>query len=193
MRKTKIKLTQNDIGRTVISRWCSDWPPNCHDRINTEIVYLPGIITHMDEEDKAGIRLTALILSEGKWAEECLGFDQVVSVGGFIPATVFCDKSCCIPKFVNKPKIHLACFPGDTEKHEVSETTKIEDGVPYHRHPNGGGWVADTATVTDSAFVGLNACVRDKARVLDNVRVYGNSWVYGEAYSLCFWRSSCTW
>ena len=29
--------------------------------------------------------------------------------------------------------------------------------VPAHKHPNGGGWVADTAFVGDKVFVGLIA------------------------------------
>ena len=32
-------------------------------------------------------------------------------------------------------------------------------GVPAHQHPNGGGWVADTATVLDEAYVGPTARV----------------------------------
>jgi len=32
-------------------------------------------------------------------------------------------------------------------------------GVPAHQHPNGGGWVADTATVSDEAYVGPTARV----------------------------------
>ena len=31
--------------------------------------------------------------------------------------------------------------------------------VPAHQHPNGGGWVADSATVTDAVFVGPQARV----------------------------------
>ena len=34
-----------------------------------------------------------------------------------------------------------------------------------HQHPNGGGWVANTATVDASAFVGRDAQVYDYARV----------------------------
>lgn len=41
--------------------------------------------------------------------------------------------------------------------------------VPAHRHKNGGGWVADTATVDSSAYVGFRA------------RVYDNAWVCGDA------------
>ena len=41
--------------------------------------------------------------------------------------------------------------------------------VPAHRHSNGGGWIADTATVADTAYVGPDA------------QVYDNAWVYGKA------------
>ena len=41
--------------------------------------------------------------------------------------------------------------------------------VPAHQHPNGGGWVADTAHVDETAYVGPNA------------RVYGNAQVRGYA------------
>ena len=42
-----------------------------------------------------------------------------------------------------------------------------------HKHPNGGGWVANTATVDASAFVG------SYAQVSGNARVYGDAWVSG--------------
>ena len=66
--------------------------------------------------------------------------------------------------------------------------------VPAHKHPNGGGWVADTATVKDTAYVGLNARVSDNAQVYGDARVcdtarvsgdaliYGNARVYGDAW-----------
>ena len=37
--------------------------------------------------------------------------------------------------------------------------------VPAHQHPNGGGWVADTATVDEKAFVGPDAKVFGNAKV----------------------------
>ena len=37
--------------------------------------------------------------------------------------------------------------------------------VPAHQHPNGGGWVANTAWVQDTAYVGSDATV------------YGRAWV----------------
>jgi tetrahydrodipicolinate N-succinyltransferase len=53
--------------------------------------------------------------------------------------------------------------------------------VPAHRHPNGRGWVADTATVAETAYVGANAKVYGNAWVHDNAHVYGNARVYGDA------------
>lgn len=52
-----------------------------------------------------------------------------------------------------------------------------KDGVAYCRHPNGGGWVADSATVADDAFVhrramvGPLATVNSKCRLASGVRV----------------------
>ena len=48
-----------------------------------------------------------------------------------------------------------------------------------HQHPNGGGWVANTATVAASAFVGRDALVYGNARVSGDAQVFGNAWVSG--------------
>ena len=53
--------------------------------------------------------------------------------------------------------------------------------VSAHQHVNGGGWIANTATVADTACIGPNAKVYGNAMVSDNVRVYGNAWVSGKA------------
>ena len=59
--------------------------------------------------------------------------------------------------------------------------------VPAHQHPNGRGWVADTAHVDDSAYIGPDARVSGNARVFGNARVsggaqvYGGAWVFGNA------------
>ena len=50
-----------------------------------------------------------------------------------------------------------------------------------HQHPNGGGWVANTATVDASAFVGSDARVYGDARVSGDAWVSGNAQVYGDA------------
>ena len=54
-------------------------------------------------------------------------------------------------------------------------------GVPAHQHPNGGGWVADTATVHESAYVGPNAQVSGNAWVCGSAWVSGNARVSGDA------------
>jgi hypothetical protein len=58
-----------------------------------------------------------------------------------------------------------------------------DDGrpVPAHRHPNGGGWVADTAYAADTAYVGPNARVYGTARVYGAAQVYDSARLYGTA------------
>lgn len=52
---------------------------------------------------------------------------------------------------------------------------------PAHQHPNGGGWVADTAFVEDTCFVGPYATVYDNAQVSGNVKVNDYAKIYGDA------------
>lgn len=62
-------------------------------------------------------------------------------------------------------------------------TFDFQDGngpVPAHQHPNGGGWVAETARVDASAYVGPNAWVYGDARVYGNARVFDNARVFGD-------------
>jgi len=51
----------------------------------------------------------------------------------------------------------------------------------FHRHSNGGGLVADTATVADTAYIGPNAKVSGYAKVSGDASVYGNAHVSGNA------------
>jgi UDP-3-O-[3-hydroxymyristoyl] glucosamine N-acyltransferase len=51
----------------------------------------------------------------------------------------------------------------------------------FHRHPNGGGIVADTATVAYTVYVGPNAQVLDNAWLSDTASVSGNAVVCGNA------------
>ena len=63
-------------------------------------------------------------------------------------------------------------------------TFDFKDGngpVPAHQHPNGGGWVADTASVADTAYVGPDAWVYGNAKVTGNAEVFGNARVFGNA------------
>lgn len=56
-----------------------------------------------------------------------------------------------------------------------------EGPVPAKQHPNGGGWVADTATVESTVYVEPNAWVFGDAEVYDNAQVSGTARVYGTA------------
>ena len=51
----------------------------------------------------------------------------------------------------------------------------------WHRHPNGGGWVQDTASVDETAHIGPDAEVSGAAQVCGNAQVYGNARVSGNA------------
>ena len=65
-----------------------------------------------------------------------------------------------------------------------NEKTTFDFGngpVAAHQHPNGGGWVADTATVGDTARVSIDAWVFGDAQVCDNAKIYGNAKVCGNA------------
>ena len=53
--------------------------------------------------------------------------------------------------------------------------------VPAHQHPNGGGWVADTATVADTAHVGHDARIYDNAEVYGSAQVHGSARIFGNA------------
>ena len=60
----------------------------------------------------------------------------------------------------------------------------FEDGnglVPAHRHPNGKGWVANTAYVDPTVYVGPNARVYQNAEVYDYAIVIRNARVFGYA------------
>ncbi len=55
----------------------------------------------------------------------------------------------------------------------------------WHKHPYGGGWVHDTATVAESAYVAstaevcANAWVGNNAWIYDNQKVPNNGVIFG--------------
>jgi carbonic anhydrase/acetyltransferase-like protein (isoleucine patch superfamily) len=53
--------------------------------------------------------------------------------------------------------------------------------IDQHQHPNGLGWVANTARVEDSVFVGPYAIVYGHAELSERVRVEGTGQVSGHA------------
>ena len=66
---------------------------------------------------------------------------------------------------------------------QMEQITRIinDETIFGHLHPNGGGFVADTAFVALTAFIGSYARVYGEARVEGEARVYGEAQVYGEA------------
>ncbi len=74
--------------------------------------------------------------------------------------------------------------PAEEPEEPAVTTFNFGDGkgpVPAYKHSNGGGWVADTATVADTAYVGREARVYGDARVFGYAQVYGNARVSGNA------------
>jgi hypothetical protein len=51
-----------------------------------------------------------------------------------------------------------------------------------HQHKNGGGWIANTATVEDSVYIGPDARVFGDAWVHGNAQVCGSARVFGDAW-----------
>jgi len=51
----------------------------------------------------------------------------------------------------------------------------------WHQHPNGGGWVENTASVDDTVCVGANAMVHEKAVVRDTVIINDHARISGNA------------
>ncbi len=60
----------------------------------------------------------------------------------------------------------------------------FEDGngpVPAHRHPRGGGWVAESARVDQSATVTDGAWIFGSAKIFGAAKIFGFARVYGRA------------
>ena len=79
------------------------------------------------------------------------------------------------------PFLSKTRYPYAVEIEGASVQQKYETGVSGHKHPNGGGFVADTARVADSAYVAENAQVLGYADVSGNARILGHSVVAGTA------------
>ncbi len=66
------------------------------------------------------------------------------------------------------------------------------DATPetWHQHPNGGGWVQNTATVAETAYVGPDAHVYGNARVYGSAHVYGGEWEASPLYVQGSWYAA---
>jgi hypothetical protein len=66
-------------------------------------------------------------------------------------------------------------FPYEITLTNTSLRARPNPTVAGRQHANGGGFVANTATVSAAAFVGPNAVVLGTAQVLDNARIDGHA------------------
>ena len=53
--------------------------------------------------------------------------------------------------------------------------------VPAHRHPYGGGWVAETSRIAKGVFLGPSAKVFGYAGALEGAKIGGSAEVFGQA------------
>ncbi|MCR4644660.1 MAG: hypothetical protein K5695_04530 [Oscillospiraceae bacterium] len=79
------------------------------------------------------------------------------------------------------PFLSKTRYPYAVEIKGATVQQKYDTGVAGHIHPNGGGFVADTATVADSVYVAENAQVLGWANVSGNVKILGHAIVAGTA------------
>jgi hypothetical protein len=90
------------------------------------------------------------------------------------------------PKFVERfPDIpyypyEIRCV-GASPRNLSERIRSLPATVKGHAHPNGGGFVADSAHVADTAFVGKSAAVLDRARVEGSARIEDLATVSGDA------------
>lgn len=79
------------------------------------------------------------------------------------------------------PFLSKTRYPYAIELQGASVQQKYDTGVSGHKHPNGGGFVADTAMVADTVYVAENAQVLGYANVSGNARLLGHAVVGGSA------------
>ncbi|MDE0518472.1 MAG: hypothetical protein OXH36_02800 [Bdellovibrionales bacterium] len=85
--------------------------------------------------------------------------------------------------FITEMKIKIVGTETDTVRmpYQLTERRAPCNGAEGHYHPNGGGFVADTATVADTVFIEDSVEVCDKATIRDSVIVGGYTIVDGSA------------
>ena len=69
----------------------------------------------------------------------------------------------------------------DADQNQFTGHAPCNGAKGYH-HPNGGGFVADTATVAETVFIEEGVEVCDKATIRDDVTVGGGTIVDGSAH-----------
>ena len=107
--------------------------------------------------------------------------DSRCSNGHAALATPYCPQCGAETAVALEPESDVTATSIFDSASELHDFETGEGPVPAHRHPRGGGWVADTATVASTAFVGPNAAVFDRAQVLEKASVDGTAWVLNDA------------
>ncbi len=62
----------------------------------------------------------------------------------------------------------------------LAQTMEDVNGNTYHRHSNGGGWVADSSLVLPELFVRLSLRIGPHTRLLDDKNLAGLFFIQGE-------------
>ncbi len=140
-------------------------------------------------------------------------FDKTITIDGVTYHLTPVNDQTSVNKPTNKeyaPVPHWGHKADLTE--EFLSQTMVLDGIEYHRHRHGGGWVSEKADVEETVWIGPFAVVHngvirdqvilhdratvnctglqdgadsnisDSARVYGLARVFGTAHVYGEGY-----------
>ena len=78
---------------------------------------------------------------------------------------------------------------------EMTQTHDFGDGngpVPAHQHPNGGGWVDNTATVAASVYIGARATIGTRAHIWAWAHIGARAHI-GEGAAIGEWASIGEW
>lgn len=89
-----------------------------------------------------------------------------------------------IPVQTTTPVAQLEAMPVIKQRKPRPPKHDFKDGalrVLAHKHENGGGWVADTASVEPSVYVGRKCEIFNRAIVKGSVRLEGNARISGAA------------
>lgn len=116
----------------------------------------------------------SLVLS----ADENRAFLVVSATPDFMPFEGFSRPK--VTELVLQPQSYRVAFV-DTKATAFETGSMGRATVEGSRHPNGGGFVAKTATVEPTVFVGPNAMVLDEAKVTGNARIEDYAVVMGRA------------
>jgi len=106
-----------------------------------------------------------------------------MSVGSSLKVISIFQRGSIVSKYDIERAIDKLLNEGSWGVRRIYPQWKEGDSPPegWHRHPNGGGLVQDTATVDETAYVGPRASVFGTASLLKRARVDDDADIYGNA------------